>query len=254
MDKKNLRTSFGAVSSLYDSVRPDYPEALIADVIAISAIPAAGTILELGIGTGKATKPFLQRGYFLTALDISSKQITIAKKNLVEFQHIHYIVSSFETADLPLNTYDLVFAAQTFHWIDPSIRYQKSAAVLKPNGYLAIFSNFQCADAPLEKEIRKLYSKYCSASFSVSTYGTVDSVYDLFQSSLFFENVQKIRYLRDLSYSAKDYLSLLGTFSFISTLPNDQKELFFTDVRALLHGQEELVIPTESFLLIGRKR
>jgi hypothetical protein len=37
--------------------------------------------------------------------------------------------------------YDLVIAATSFHWVDPKVAYVKSAAVLKPLGALAVFSN-----------------------------------------------------------------------------------------------------------------
>ncbi len=55
-DIEHLRATFNASAGWYDKVRPGYPEALIDDVIAMSAIPEEGQILEIGCGTGKATE------------------------------------------------------------------------------------------------------------------------------------------------------------------------------------------------------
>ena len=57
-DLKHLRTTFNTSAEWYDRIRPGYPEALIDDVINLSAIPAGGRILEIGCGTGKATERF----------------------------------------------------------------------------------------------------------------------------------------------------------------------------------------------------
>jgi ubiquinone/menaquinone biosynthesis C-methylase UbiE len=80
LDEK-LRTSFGKsfgkLSRTYDEVRPDYPEELVRDVIEISGVPSDGKILEIGIGTGKATRSFAEKDYEITALDISEEQMAI---------------------------------------------------------------------------------------------------------------------------------------------------------------------------------
>ena len=41
-----------------------------------------GKVLEIGTGTGKATRPFAERGYHITAIDISEDQIDLARRNL----------------------------------------------------------------------------------------------------------------------------------------------------------------------------
>ncbi len=173
MGKEKLKTSFGKLSGTYDEVRPDYPKELVNDVIVISGVLSGGRILEIGTGTGKATRPFAERGYEITALDISEEQMAIAQRNLSQFSIIKYIVSAFEQTDLPANSFDLVFAAQTFHWIDPEIGYKKAREVLKEKGYLAFFSNFQARNAEIEQQVRKLYTKHCPDCPGADEYGTL---------------------------------------------------------------------------------
>jgi ubiquinone/menaquinone biosynthesis C-methylase UbiE len=59
--RDRLRTIFDEAVSLYDEVRPGYPEDLFDDVISLSGIPAGGRILEIGCGTGQATVPVAKR-------------------------------------------------------------------------------------------------------------------------------------------------------------------------------------------------
>src|SRR4051812_37134294 len=61
--------SFGAVADTYDRVRPGYPIALVTDVLDFAGGPAEA--LEIGAGTGKATRAFAQvaRGLTITALE-----------------------------------------------------------------------------------------------------------------------------------------------------------------------------------------
>src|SRR5215210_5494927 len=62
-ERDGLRTTFDEAASLYDEVRPGYPEDLFDDIVSLSGIPSGGRILEIGCGTGQATVPFALRGY-----------------------------------------------------------------------------------------------------------------------------------------------------------------------------------------------
>ncbi len=252
MANEKLRTSFGKISDLYDDARPDYPPELIRDVIEISGIPRNGKILEIGTGTGKATLSFAERDYCITALDISEQQIAIARNNLANFSNIKYVVSSFEEAELPSGNFDLVFAAQTFHWVDPKVGYVKVHHCLKDGGYLALFSNFQKKDAELEANVRKLYAKHCPA-FIGDEYGTLKLLQKQFEESRLFADIDKRVYLRSIPYSREKYVRLINSLSWVSTLPQKKKKIFFSELADLLKG-EAFTIPTESILLIAKKK
>ena len=47
---------FNEVPELYDRVRPTYPEELFADLIAITGVDERSSVLEVGCGTGQATR------------------------------------------------------------------------------------------------------------------------------------------------------------------------------------------------------
>ena len=68
--------------SLYDEVRPGYPEELFDDVVSLSGIPAGGRILEIGCGTGQATVPFARRGYRILCVELGENLAAVARRNL----------------------------------------------------------------------------------------------------------------------------------------------------------------------------
>jgi ubiquinone/menaquinone biosynthesis C-methylase UbiE len=57
--------SFGAVATLYDSARPTYPAALIDDLMALEP----HRVLDVGCGTGKAARLFVERGCDLLGIE-----------------------------------------------------------------------------------------------------------------------------------------------------------------------------------------
>jgi SAM-dependent methyltransferase len=138
------RLSFGSVAELYELVRPSYPQQLIEDVLALSA-PAGGRLraLEVGAGTGKATTLVAAGGARIDALEPSPQMAAIARGKLAACPRVRVIETELESwspdpADL---TYDLLYSAQAWHWIDPAVRYRKARALLRAGGLLAAFWN-----------------------------------------------------------------------------------------------------------------
>ena len=56
----DLRLTFNEAPEEYDRLRPEYPDKLSVDVLQYSALDKTKEALEIGIGTGQATLPFLK--------------------------------------------------------------------------------------------------------------------------------------------------------------------------------------------------
>ena len=68
----NLRSIFDEDADLYDRSRPDYPPALFADLVNITGIGAGSTVVEIGPGTGQATRGLLATGAAIIAVEIGA--------------------------------------------------------------------------------------------------------------------------------------------------------------------------------------
>ncbi|HXZ99647.1 MAG TPA: class I SAM-dependent methyltransferase [Candidatus Binatia bacterium] len=137
---KDQRFVFGEAPELYDRARAGYPPALVDDVLSwLGPLQRPARALEVGAGTGKATVAFAQRGLEILALEPSPEMAAVAVASCRRFPRVRVEPFTFEGWPGETGSFDLVFAAQSWHWVDPSVRYVKSARSLRPGGTLALF-------------------------------------------------------------------------------------------------------------------
>lgn len=137
----HLARSFDEVADLYEAHRPGYPDALLADLMAEARLGPNDAILELGCGTGQATRGLAPFGRRVLAIDPGVELVGVARRRLKAFPHVHFEVSTFEDWTPGPPAYRLIVSAQAFHWIDWGVALPKSAAVLPPGGMLACFAH-----------------------------------------------------------------------------------------------------------------
>jgi len=140
--RDELKTTLNQVAADYDEVRPGYPEELIDDVISLARLSTEDRILEVGCGTGLATRPFAQRGYNLLSIDIGPDMVELAERNLSSYPNVTLQCVSFEDLDKSAGDFDLMISASAFHWIDPKTGYQLVANRLARSGAMAIFTHY----------------------------------------------------------------------------------------------------------------
>jgi SAM-dependent methyltransferase len=134
------RLLFGQVAELYDRARPGYPEQLVEDVLAFSGAQAGDRALEIGAGTGKATRSFAARGLAVVALEPSRQMAEVARRNLAEAD-VEVVEAEFESWDGAGEAFGLAYSAQAWHWVASAGGYQRARRCLQPGGSLAVFWN-----------------------------------------------------------------------------------------------------------------
>ena len=67
------RFAFDPIANIYKAARPDYPEALIEAVVSYADLKQSDKILEVGCGTGQATKSFAKRNFSTLAIEPDPK-------------------------------------------------------------------------------------------------------------------------------------------------------------------------------------
>ena len=129
--------TFGETAILYDRHRPSYPRGLMEAVLENTG---ASTVLEIGAGTGKATKALLALGRSVMAVEPDQRMATVLAQNCRrgEFQ-IDPVM--FEHALPPYESFEVAVAAQSWHWIDHDIGYQLAADALVLGGRLALMGH-----------------------------------------------------------------------------------------------------------------
>ena len=229
MADTNLKTTFNSAPTLYEEVRPGYPAQLIRDVIDFSDLEDHSRILEVGCGTGKATRPFAERGYELVCLDIGADLIAVAKEKLNGFSNVSFIEQAFE-AWQPRGKFDLIISATAFHWVDPKVRYLKTSEVLKPKGFLAVFSNQHVRkDEGFFAESQRLYDRYyLPLTTNRPTHATKFPGVEVFQDPI------KRVYPWTQTYSSEQYIKLLSTYSGHIALSDENRHRLFEGIVNLI--------------------
>lgn len=109
-----LETTFNTVYSEYDKWRPTYVKELYDDIFAAKEIDASSNVLEIGIGTGQATLPFLEKGCALSAIELGSELAQYVKQKYLDYSRFDVINTAFQDYECRPNSFDLVFPLRLF--------------------------------------------------------------------------------------------------------------------------------------------
>ncbi len=135
------RFKFNEDEENYDKNRPTYVKELYQDIINYSGVCKGSEVLEIGIGTGQATLPFLNVGCNITAVELGDKLVAYSRKKFSNYQNIEIINADFTGGNWNDNSYDLVYSATAFHWIPQELGYNMVKSILRSNGTIALFWN-----------------------------------------------------------------------------------------------------------------
>ena len=234
--------SFGAIAEAYERFRPGYPAELFDMVMTYAGQPVR-TALEIGAGTGKATRLFAQHGITVTATEPDRAMLAELLKHLPA--HVTAVHAAFEDVR-PGESYGLVYAAAALHWTNPDGRWSRMAALLEPGGVFASFGGpTQLADPAVEEAVRAARAPFLESDEIPSPDGTPPE-HDMqwpgteLQRSQWFTDVQQLVIRRRLTMSAEDYLGCLSTVSAYLGLPASDQEQVYSQIMQVLPATVEI--------------
>jgi SAM-dependent methyltransferase len=236
------RASFGTVARLYDEMRPGYPAAVFDDVCAIAGLRASSRLLELGCGTGHATLPFARRGLHIDCIELGEEMAAVARANLAGFDRAQVTVADFDAWETAAR-YDLIYSASAWQWLNPETRIERSARLLHPSGWIAVWRNHPVrgsgASADFFLAAQRIYAREApelAAKFTglVSADGIQPEVREEWLASGLFRNAQVRHYAFENHYTADAYVRVLDTHSDHRILPEDVRVRLFAGLKRLV--------------------
>jgi SAM-dependent methyltransferase len=234
--------SFGGVAAAYERFRPAYPATLFDTVMKYADHPIRSA-LEIGAGTGKATRLFARDGVRVTASEPDAGMLAELRT------HVPAAVITVQAAleDLPLNeTYGLVYAAAALHWTDPVGRWSRVAALVEPGGVFASFGGpVHLVDPAVEEAVRAARAPFLDTDDVPSPDGTPSGdpmqwPGSELQRSEWFTDVQQSVIKRRLSMSAGYYVGHLSTISAYLQLPTAAQGQVYGRIMQVLPDNVEL--------------
>ena len=260
---RERRLVFGEVAELYDEHRPVYPDRLVDDVVALAGLDGNNAVLEVGAGTGKATAMFAGRGIPIVAVEPSEEMGAVARRKLAAYRDVEFERADFEAWDPAGRQFPLVFSAQAWHWIEPSIGYAKVRWALAIDGILAAFWNR--SDWARSPSRNVLIAAYQDAAPDVAP--DTDPMHParelVDEHERWKEQIADTDGLADvgarlyewsLSYTADEYVGRLRTSSGVTLLDTAQRAALMDAVQtAILESGAKLTLPQSTQLCVARR-
>ncbi|MDQ2738056.1 MAG: class I SAM-dependent methyltransferase [Actinomycetota bacterium] len=207
--------SFSKAAEIYDQVRPSYPAELFDELFAL--LPAEPEIVEVGPGTGQATKDLLARGASVHTIEIGPAMAAKLRSNIPS-DRLRISVDDFEAITVAPGA-DAVFSATAYHWISRPAQTDRPAAILRPGGVLAIVDLIQ-VDSPDDlgffAAAQPLYERYGQGHTGPRAPARcrVDpTIRAVLEADHRFESIAVRRYDWNQTYSSSDYRNLMQSYS-----------------------------------------
>jgi SAM-dependent methyltransferase len=250
--RHRLRSTFEEVAELYDRARPGYPPAVFDDLLELGRVPERGRILELGPGTGKATVPLAERGFEIVGVELGEGLAEVARRKLAAFPRVEIVQAQFEAWEPTGPPFDAVVSFCAFHWMDPAVRYEKPARLLREGGALAVVGSRHVLPDPSERfwvEVQDDYDAVVPGDNGPPP-PHPDAVSDRsadIESSGHFRNVGARRYVWRLRYTADEYLAVLDTYSGHRALEDEQRRRLYDRIRRRIEAEPHQAV-TKTYL------
>lgn len=244
--------SFGEDAEQYDRARPSYPAELIDDLVG----PDVHRVLDVGCGTGIAARLFAARGCTVFGVEPDSRMAAHALRHGIDVA-----VATFESWDPPAEPFDLVSAAQSWHWVDPAIGLAKAGRLLRPGGRFGAFWNSYTHAPEVQAAFADVYQRHAPELLSSAVItgtpvgGSSDalSTSPIMESGL-FEAVEQRRYPWQRVYQRDEWLDQLPTHSNHRTMRPEALEAILAGVGSVIDRCGGRITVDHSTLLITARR
>lgn len=210
------RLSFNEVPDIYDEIRPGYPAEMY-DAL-FEMLPANPGILEVGPGTGQATRDLLLRGASVHAVEIGPATAAKLRETLPS-DRLQVTVGDFEALDLPPAGADCLFSATAYHWISPAAQTDRPANLLRPGGLVAIVELIQ-VESPTDRGFfaaaQPIYERFGQGHTGppAPTRDHVEpAIHNVLEEDGRFHDVVTRKWDWDQTYTAPEYRKLMLSFS-----------------------------------------
>jgi SAM-dependent methyltransferase len=141
---------YDEVAEDYERLRPGYPLDFVADVLADAAVPAGGTVADVGAGTGRLGSVLAALGLRVAAVEPTAGMRARLPAGVAA------LGGTAERLPFASGSLDAVVAGQAWHWFDEPAAAAAAHRVLRPGGVLLVVTNVLDTSAAWAAPIERL--------------------------------------------------------------------------------------------------
>jgi SAM-dependent methyltransferase len=235
------RSVFDPVAQRYDASRPGYPDALFAAIESRARPLAGATVVEVGAGTGKATRELIGRGARVLPVDIGAGMLAQLRSRL---PGVPAVVGDGIALPVQDGAADLVACAQAFHWLPLDRSLPEAVRVLRPGGAIALWWNVSEADD--EPWMRRLGEQFRATPSGSPGQEWPEGVEGPLRATGLVERVERVDLRWEWRVPLESYLGYVGSKSAVVRLEADA-EAFLDEQRRELAAAFPGGMVTEPF-------
>ena len=245
-------TGFNTDANRYARGRPDYPAEVTGWLRDSVGLEPGKTVVDLGAGTGKFTRRLIATG----AAVIAVEPVAAMRDRLIhDLPEVETLDGSATAIPLPDASVDAIVCAQAFHWFATPEALAEMHRVLKPGGIVGLIWNTKDDSVPWVKAAFNITEPYEAGAPRFYT-GAWRSVFP----AKGFGPLHEERFPHEHRGAPETVIvDRLLSVSFISALPDTEREAVVTRLRALIAtdpaiaGKAEIAVPYTTFAFTADK-
>lgn len=224
LDRAVGTTAFGADVTGYAAGRLDYPGEVFAILIERGGLAPGASVLEIGPGTGQATRELIDAG---AARVVAVEPDPELSAHLREWYEARLDVENmpFGPAVPGDGSFDLIVAATAFHWLEAGPALSDVRRLLKTGGHFAMWWNvfsepgkdplFDALFDGLARPPSMLSDQHYSLDAAARTADLADAG---------LTGIEHVMLERRIAMTPASLRALFATFSAVRQLPTEQRD------------------------------
>lgn len=233
----------------YERTRPGYSREAVEWAAGRVGIHEGATVVDLGSGTGKLARLFVDRGARVIAVEPAGNM----RANLQEvLGHGLVVGGTAEAVPLGAASADCVVVGHAFHHFDPQASLREIHRVLRPGGVLALFWIVSDPSDPVDAALDEMVSRHVDPGCPI--YRAFHGWQDAFRDSELFTAVGEGRFRGRHDLAAADLPLLWATSSDVASLPREKRRALLAEIAAFAEGlPQRITLPTATGVHLYRR-
>jgi SAM-dependent methyltransferase len=245
-EKATRSGSFGGVAPHYERYRPGPPVAAVDWILPTHV----GRVVDLGAGTGALTRLLVDRADEVVAVEPDDRMRSVLSE---EVPGVRAVMGRGESMPIPDRYADAVVASSSWHWMDPIPTLNEVGRVLVPGGILGAVWSGPDPDGAFLVQAEALLAEQSRAQAGAADGREEEAdpdgaelagliIGDAHRPTSSLEIPAGVPFAQpehevftwDVALDADELIGLLGTFSWIITMPEETRNRVVAAARRLL--------------------